>query len=336
MGKKTVLFALTKPLLERLFFGEDIQRIRAACDVADVPVPEAADKPFVLAHVGGANIAITSWGTARFDDDVMAKADALEMVNYAAGSVKPIVSDALWKRGVRVTSGAGAIAYGVAETCVGYILTVPKRLHWAALNTAAGGWKLPDAFGPAFEIYRQKIGVIGAGHIGRLVIGMLHAFDCDVLVYDPYLTADAAADLGATKAETLEEIFSQCRVVTLNAPTTDETRGMLRGEHFAMLAPGSVFINTARNEVINEPEFIDALRKARFVACLDVTGPVEPPPADHPYRTLGNVLLTPHVAGCFAENSRRIGKFVADAIEAFVAGEPLRFEVTEAMLATIA
>jgi phosphoglycerate dehydrogenase-like enzyme len=250
--------------------------------------------------------------------------------------VKPICSPALWRAGVRVTSGAAAIAQGVAETCLGLILTVPKRLFWAALDTRAGHWKLRvDCFGPPFEVYRQKVGVIGAGHIGRRLIELLGQIDCEVLVYDPYLAAEAAAKLGATKVETLEELFSRCRVVSLNAPTTDETRGMLRGRHFALLPRGAVFINTARHVLIHEPELLAELAKGRFVAVLDVTEP-EPPPVDYPLRRLPNVILTPHMSGTSYEGRRRIGRLVADEIEAFLAGRPLHCEVTEAQLAHIA
>ena len=137
------------------------------------------------------------------------------------------------------------------------------------------------------------------------------------------------------KAETLEELFKECRVVSLNAPTTKETERMIRGKHFAMLREGSVFINTARGILIDQDEMVQELRKGRFVACLDVTVP-EPLPIDHPLRVLPNVLVTPHEAGAFAENLARIGEFISAEVERYALGKPLLGEVTKDRLDVIA
>lgn len=310
-------------------------------------VSTAVDHAFLMNHIGTADIVVTSWDTPNLDAGVIANAPRLKLVCHAAGSVRSVVSDALWDRGrngsgsaqehrVRVTSSAAAIAHGVAEFCLGLILSCTKRVPWFATGTRAGLWQEPvAAFGGAFEIYQQKIGVIGAGHIGRHLIHLLQSFSCEVVVYDPYLTPDAARALNATKAETLEELFASCRVVSLNAPTNEGTRGMLRGHHFAALRPGSLFINTAGSIQICEEEFLAELRKGRFVACIDRCE-LEPVELDHPYRTLPNVLLTPHIAGAIAENQFRIGTLVADEVEAFVHGRPLRHEVTREALEKMA
>ena len=110
---------------------------------------------------------------------------------------------------------------------------------------------------------------------------------------------------------------------------------MIRGTHFRLLRPGAVFINTARAAIVHEQEMVEELAKGRFVACIDVTDP-EPPPADSPLRSLPNVWLTPHIAGAVAQNLLRIGTFAANEVEAFLAGEPLHFQVTEQQLANMA
>ena len=133
------------------------------------------------------------------------------------------------------------------------------------------------------------------------------------------------------KVETLDELFEQCRVVSLNAPSTKQTENMIRGKHFKLLQDGSVFINTARGAIVNEQEMIEELKSERFIACLDVTEP-EPPAEDNPLRTLPNVVLTPHIAGTIAENMARLGTLVANEIEAFITGKPLHFEIKKEML----
>ena len=141
-------------------------------------------------------------------------------------------------------------------------------------------------------------------------------------------------ELGATKVDTLEELFSRSLVVSLNAPSTDETKEMIRGRHFALLPKGALFINTARGAIVHELEMIEELRKGGFVACLDVTEP-EPPAPDSPLRSLDNVFLTPHEAGAVAQNLLRIGTFVADEVEALLAGNDLHYEIRPEDLAQI-
>jgi phosphoglycerate dehydrogenase-like enzyme len=334
--------------MKSLFFGmpvgrfDDIfpQHVRSTlsslCSIADAPLPEQADTAFLRDNIGDAEILITSWGSPRVEEEVLAAAPKLELVAHAAGTVKPIVSDALWERGIRVTSAARAIADGVAEFCLALIMSASKRVFWYADDIRRGMWPKGDqAFGPAFEIYRQNVGIIGASFVGRKLISLLEPYSCNILLYDPYCTADEARELGATTVDSLDELFSSCRVVSLNAPTTDETIGMVQGRHFAMLPHGAVFVNTARGVVVKQDEMIEELRKGRFVACLDVTDP-EPPVLDDPLRRLPNVIITPHEAGALKENRMRIGEFAAAEIQAFLQGKPMLGEVTKERLARLA
>ncbi len=337
MSKPTLLYAVAERHFPALFATEDQRRIAGVTDVIAAPIPPAADAHFLLRHLPDAQIVISSWDTARFDESTLAAATGLRLLCHAAGTVKPYVSDVLWERGVRVTSASAAIAPGVAEYTLGLILTASKRIPWLMDGIRAGGWRDSlDRFGGPTELFRQKIGIIGAGYVGRLVIGLLQHFECEVFLYDPYCTEEEAQRMGTAKVNTLDAIFSRCDVVSLHAPVMDETKGMLRGRHFALLREGALFINSARGVLINEPEFIAELRRGRFAACLDVTDPVEPPPADHPFRHLPNVLLTPHIAGVAAQNRFRIGAMIAEEVEAFASGKPLHHEVFKDQLNRIA
>lgn len=300
------------------------------------PAGAAPDKAFLLAHIGPAEVLVTSWGTAAVDAEILAAAPGLKLVAHAAGTVKPIMTEAAWARGLRATSAAQAIALGVAEFCLGMMLTAPKRVYWLADRVRQGYWRETlDIHGPAFELHRQNIGIIGAGFVGRRLIELLKPFTCTVRLYDPYCPAAKARALGAEKVETLDELFATCRVVNLVAPSTPETKGMIRGRHFAQMREGSVFINVAPGVVIHQEEMLAELQKGRVIACLDATFP-EPPPVDSPLRRLPNVLITPHEAGVIRENLMRIGEFVAQEISAYVAGRPLQGEVTAERLRTIA
>lgn len=318
-----------------LFSQKELDRIHDCCEVIDAPVPQLADDIFLKKHIGNADIVISSWSTAKFNAEIMSKAENLKLLAHAAGTVKPVVSDALWARGVKVTSASAALAYGVAEFCLGLMLMATKRVFWASQGTRQGLWREnTELFHGPFEIYQQKIGIIGASYVGKILIKLLKNFDCEIFLYDPYCSEQQAQELGVQKAKTLESLFSQCRIVSLNAPLTDETRGMIQQKHFALLPDGAVFINTARGAIINEKEMIEELKNQRFIACLDVTDP-EPPTQNNLLRSLPNVILTPHEAGVIAENMLRVGTFVANEIEAFVNGKPQHFEVLEHQLETI-
>lgn len=335
-SKPKLLLAVQESWFSTLFSAQDLARLRAVATIMPVAVPARADGDFLERHLGQAEIAFTSWDTANFDAAALRKAPDLKLICHAAGSVRPIVSEALWQRGIRVSSGAAAIAYGVAEYCLGLMLTAPKRVFWLAQSTREGLWmEAAAAWGGALEIYQQNIGIIGVGYIGRQLIRLLKNFTCNVCVYDPYLSAEQAEALGVTKVETLEELFGSCRIISLNAPTNEGTRDMLRGSHFSLLQPGSVFINTAGAIQINEAEFVQELRRGRFIACIDRCH-AEPVELDHPYRHLPNVLLTPHIAGVMAENRLRIGTLVIDEVERYVAGQPLEHEITREKLERMA
>lgn len=336
MKKPRILIAINWQLYPTLLLPADLSRIGEVAEMINPDPPTQSDKAFLLREIGGADIVLTSWDTACLDAEIMAEARHLKLVCHAAGSVRPVVSDALWRAGVRVTSGAAAISHGVAEYCLGLTLMASKRVFWLADGVRQGFWMEPQGcFGGIFELYRQNVGVIGAGHIGARLIKLFGNFDCKVLLYDPYCPDERAAEIGCRKVSSLEELFASCRVVSLNAPTNEGTRHMLRGHHFASLRPGSVFINTAGSIQIHEAEFLAELRRGRFVACIDRCEE-EPCALDHPYRTLPNVILTPHIAGVAAENRLRIGTMVVDDTLRFLRGDPMEGEVTEGSLATMA
>ncbi len=336
-SRPKVLIAVDEEMFSTIFSQKDIERLHSFAEVLNPLPPKRADQRFLLDHISPAQIVISSWGTDALGHEIMERAESLALVCHAAGSIRPIVSDALWNKGVRITSGAAAIAYGVAEFCLGLMLTASKRVFWQAQATNRGLWtEASKCFGGGFEIYQQNIGIIGAGHIGRRLIELLQtSFTCNLFVYDPFLSAGKATELGAVKLETLDELFATCRVVSLNAPTNEGTRHMLRGRHFAALQPGSVFINSAGSIQIHEEEFIAELRKGRFVACIDRCEE-EPVQLDHPYRHFPNVLLTPHIAGVMAENRLRIGTFAVNEVAQYINKGELIHEVTREALARMA
>jgi phosphoglycerate dehydrogenase-like enzyme len=296
------------------------------------PAVAERELPELLA---GAVACLTGWGTPPLADELLLGCPELRLVAHTAGSIRRLVPPAALERGLRVSHAAAIIADAVAELVVAQALLCLRRLHeidramragdaWAAIREAYPGRLLGD----------RTVGVVGAGRTGRAVIQLLRAFGCRLLAYDPHLTPDEAARLGVA-AVGLDELCAAADVVTLHAPVLPETRGMIGRAQLARLREGAVFINAARASLVDEGALLAELRAGRIVAALDVFG-AEPLPPDSPFRALPNVILSPHTAGHTLDTHLRQGQAMVEEVGRLLRGEPLRYEVTPAMLPIIA
>ena len=294
-------------------------------------------KEDVIKAISGATVAITSWGNTGIDAEILAACPDLKLVCHAAGSVKPIVTDALWKKGVRVVSSACPLGHGVAETALGFTISASKNFYNLNASLHNGGWEEgKDAIGDLFDL---TVGVISAGLGGRALHRAFAEFAKDIRLpcccYDPFVSDERAAALGCKKAS-LEELLRASDIVSIHAPSIPETYHMFNEETIGMMKDDAVLINTARGSLIDEQALYAHMKAGKLkYACLDVTDP-EPPAADNPLRTLPNCIMTPHLAGLANNGLKRIGAFVCDEIERFLKGEKLVAEVTEDMLARMA
>jgi phosphoglycerate dehydrogenase-like enzyme len=294
--------------------------------------PEPAAKADLLALLPEAHGCLTSWGVARLDADVIAAAPRLKAMAHMGSSVNRFVSDALWERGIHVTSAGPALARDVAETTLGLMIVGMKRIWPLGQHVREGGWR-ESAYWPSRELHGKCVGIVGASHVGRHVIELLRPFGVQVLLYDPYVADEEAAQLGAVKVE-MDELARRADVVSLHAPAKPETRHLLSAERLSSMKDDALLINTARGALIDEAALIAELAKGRFFAFLDVTDP-EPPAGDSDLRRLENVVVTPHLAGCI-EDCGRMGEMAVEELRRFFAGEPPLYQVTPAILARIA
>jgi phosphoglycerate dehydrogenase-like enzyme len=183
--------------------------------------------------------------------------------------------------------------------------------------------------------YRSVVGLVSLGAVGRITAEKLRNFELDVLAYDPFATPDQAAALGV-RLVSLEEIFSQSDVVSLHTPWLPETENMINGRLLRMMKSGATLLNTSRGAVINEGDLCQVLReRSDLTAVLDVTHP-EPPEAEGALFALDNVFMTPHISGSMGGEVTRMGRWMVDELIRHRNGEPLRYAVTEQMLATAA
>jgi len=319
----------------RMFSAAALNDLAAVAEIVHHTGDEPASKQDLLAVLAGADACITSWGVDRVDADVVAAAPRLGHMAHMGGSVKRFVSDAVWARGIRVTSAAITLARDVAETTLGLMIVGRKRIWPLGNHVRDGGWRDSPVWDrwDSRELHRSTVGLIGAGNVGRHVIELLAPFSVTILVADPYLSDDEAARLGVARVS-LAELMGRSDVVSIHAPDTDQTRNMIGAELLSRLRDGAVLINTARGGIIDEAALVDELATGRIFAFLDVTDP-EPPASDSPLRRLENVVVTPHIAGCI-DNCHRMGELAVEEVCRYLAGRPAVNEIRPGMLDRIA
>ncbi|MGC9348860.1 MAG: hydroxyacid dehydrogenase [Anaerolineae bacterium] len=279
-------------------------------------------QPEILAK---ADVLFSGWGMARLDEQFLAAAPRLKAVFYGAGSIRYFATDAAWDRGIVITSAYAANAVPVSEYTLSQILFALKRgWHYALTIKREKSWVERT---PVPGAYDTTVGIISLGMIGRLVAERLRPFDLHVIAYDPYVNAEDAAALGV-ELVSLDEVFRRADVVSLHTPKLPETLGMVTGAHLSAMKDKATFINTARGPIVREDEMIEVLKqRPDLYAILDVTDP-EPPVAGSPLYTLPNVVLTPHIAGSMDAECRRMGHYMIEELERFLAGEPLKWRIT--------
>lgn len=319
-GRPNAVLAMSADVAERVFTPDIRERLGRSVELAPALLTGSLTGAGALAALADAEILVTGWNCPPVTAEVLAHAPRLRALVHAAGSVKPVVTDALWDRGVVVSSAADANAGPV----VAYTLAAITFAAKGALPTAAGyaaGW---PPFTERTGADARTIGIIGASRIGRGVIAALRASDVGwrVLLSDPYVTREEAAGLGVELVD-LSELCRRSSIVSVHAPQLPETRGMVSEDMLKLIPDGGTLINTARGALIDTEALARECGAGRLDAFLDVTDP-EPLPAGHPLLTLPNVLVTPHVAGAQGSEVRRLGEFAVGEVERFVRGEVLR------------
>ena len=172
-------------------------------------------------------------------------------------------------------------------------------------------------------LFGRTIGIVGLGNFGARVADMAPRFGMQVVAWSQNLTAEKAAAHGARLAPSLEAMLAQADVVTIHLKMSDRVRGLFGPAQFAAMKPGTILINTSRGPIIQEPALIEALASGRLErAGLDVYD-LEPLPADHPLRSLPNVVLSPHMGFCTEENMRGYYEQTVGTVEAWLNGAPI-------------
>ncbi|MGW1715028.1 hydroxyacid dehydrogenase [Streptomyces sp. NPDC002156] len=325
------LFAMDPVHLPELFPPALMERLRELVRIDPTLVVQDFTDPGAAAALAEAEVLITGWGCPHIGADALAAAPRLHTVLHAAGSVRSLLGDAVWERGLTVSSAVQANALPVAEYTLAAVLLAGKdafglreRFRRERVYPAPADYARVGNLG-------RRVGVIGASRVGRRVLELLRPFELTATLYDPYVDAEEARSLGATSLS-LEELLRTSDIVTLHAPDIPETYRMLDRERLALIPDGGVLINTSRGALVDHDALTGELVSGRLGAVLDVTEP-EPLPAGSPLYDLPNVFLTPHIAGSLGNELARLGRTVVDELELLGAGVPLGHRVRRSDLA---
>ena len=320
-----------------VYTPETLNHLAAIADLEPTPVTreEVLASPERFAEV---EVIFSTWGMPKFSEEELAAClPSLRAVFYAAGSVQAFAREHL-TRGVRVFSAWASNAVPVAEYTVAQILLANKGFFQSCRIMSGGNHKGAKAYFRHMPgNYGARVGIIGAGMIGKMVLRRLQDYRLETVTCDPFLSDEAAAELGTRKVS-LEELFETCSVITNHVANRPATVGMLHYGLFSRMSETATFLNTGRGAQVVEADLIRALTECpNRTAVLDVTMP-EPPEADSPFYSLPNVFLTPHIAGSAGDEVARMGEQMAQAYALWLekGEEKLDCEVTIPMLETMA
>ena len=309
---------------KRVFVPGDFEEIAERAELVFVE-PKDVDESGFREYAQKADAMLTCWGSTPLTAAAVEGRATPLLVAHAAGSVRSLVPKDLLLGPVRLSQGNQAIAPAVAQYTVGLIILA---LRQSLARTDA--WRHEYKY-TGEHVYREltdlTVGLWGLSQVGRRVPKLLKPFDCKVIAYDPYAPESLAEELGIELVGDLDTLIERSDVLSLHAPVTDETVGMLDARRVGLLRPGSVVVNTARPSITDQDALFARAAAGEIQFYTDVTDP-EPLPGSHPIWNSPNVYIAPHIAGPTEQTMRRMATGAVDEILRFLDGEPLLSEVT--------
>jgi glyoxylate reductase len=289
--------------------GDAVERLRAAHEVEVWPGQLPPGKEELLTRAPELD-GLLSLLTDPVDADVIAAAPALRAIsNYAVG-VDNVDLAAASERGIPVGNTPGVLTESTADLALALMLGIGRRIAEGDAYVRRGEWRTWE---PGLllgrDLHGATVGIVGFGRIGQAVARRCEGFDCELL----HTSRRGGVELG--------ELLERSDFVTLHAPLTPETRGLIDAAALRRMKPTAYLINTARGPMVDTTALADALHAGEIAgAALDVTDP-EPLPGDHPLLEAPGLLVLPHIASATHATRERMAEMAVDNLLAGLAGE---------------
>ena len=251
----------------------------------------------------------------------------LRAIVRAGVGVDNIDVAAATRRGIVVMNTPGGNTVSTAEHTIALLLALARHIPEADASVRQKKWERSKFVGA--QLAGKTLGVVGLGRVGREVGRRAAGLDMKVLGFDPFLTAERAAQLGIESVASLDELLPRCDFLTVHTPLTDETRDLIGARQLALLPKGARVLNCARGGIINETALADALRSGHLAgAALDVF--IAEPPGESALLTLPNVVVTPHLGASTVEAQTSVAREAAQLLIDFIKRGLVQFAVNMA------
>lgn len=277
-----------------------------------------ADNQTLADRLAGFEVISVMRERTRFDEDLLRRLPRLKLL--VTGGMRNAALDlkAAAALGIQV-SGTDSYKHAAPELTWALIMAATRNLVAEANALRTGQWQQ----GLGGDLHGKTLAILGLGSIGQRVAQFGQVFGMRVIAWSENLTAERAAQAGVTRVSK-QELFEQADVLSVHLVLSDRSRGLVDAQALGWMKPTALLVNTARGPIVDEAALIKALQKQRLAgAALDVFEQ-EPLPAHHPFRTLDNVLATPHVGYVSQQNYRLFFSQMIEDIQAWAAGAPIR------------
>ena len=256
----------------------------------------------------------------RVTREMIEKAPRLRAISRTGGGLNNVDVEAATDHRVVVCGVKGPQDRYVAEHAVAMMGSLAKHLSYLDAQTRKGNFRSRFEY-RAIGLAGRQVGIVGLGRIGRIVADICaKAFGMEVWGYDPYASGDFLKDQPIVMRSDLPEVIRTADFISLHVPLTEETRGFMGKEQFALMKPSAFFINTSRGEIVQESALVDALSRGAIAgAGLDVFEK-EPPDVQNPLFRFENVILTPHSAALTKDGVIQLAEGAAENALRVLAG----------------
>jgi formate dehydrogenase len=220
-------------------------------------------------------------------------------------------------------SNSISVSEHVVMMILGLVRNYIPSYNWVIKN----GWNIADCVSRSYDVEGMNVGTVAAGRIGLAVLKRMKPFDVKLHYYDKHrLPEETEKDLGLTFHQSVEEMVKVCDVITINAPLHPETENLFDEEMINKMKHGAYLINTARGKICDRNAVARALETGQLAGYAgDVWFP-QPPPKDHPWRSMPNHGMTPHTSGTSLSAQTRYASGVREILESWMDDKPIRDE----------